>query len=94
MMIPTLPVTELRAAIADSDWPQASALLDQHQQTLDQALTGVDLATTDRAPWMDLLLAQRELLDEMKLAQDAAGDALAQLTQGHRGALGWLRELA
>lgn len=93
-MIPTLPVTEIRAAIADSNWPQAAALLDQHQQTLDQALSGVDLATTDCAPWMDLLLAQRELLEEMRVARDAVGDALAQLTQGHRGALGWLREMA
>lgn len=93
-MIPTLPMMEIRDAIASSDWPRASALLDQHQQALDQALDGVDLATTERAPWMDLLLAQRELLEEMRVARDAASAALAQLAQDHRGARGWLRELA
>ena len=93
-MIPTLPVTEIREAIASSDWPQASALLDQHGQALEQALTGLDLAKHDQEPWMALLLAQRELLEEMRVARDAAGDALAQLSQDHRGARGWLRELA
>lgn len=93
-MFPSLPVIEIRDAIARSDWPQASALLEHHHQSLDRALTGVDVATSERVPLMTLLLAQRELLEEMRLARDAIGDALAQLTQGQRGARGWLRELA
>lgn len=93
-MIPTLPVTEIREAIANSDWSQASVLLDQHQQTLHQALASVDLATTERTPWMDLLEAQHELLEEMRVAREAVSDALGQLAQDARGARGWLRELA
>lgn len=94
VMIPSLPSAQIRAAIEASDWPQASALLGEHQRALAEALATVDLATTPREPWLELLLAQRALMEELRVARDAVEAALTQLNQDHRGARAWLRELA
>ncbi len=93
-MPPNLPSAQIRAAIEASDWPQATALLAEHQRALAEALAQVDLAATPREPWLDLLLAQRALLEEMREARDQVEGSLARLNQDHRGARAWLRELA
>lgn len=93
-MIPSLPTSQVHAAIEASDWPQATALLAEHQRALGEALAAVDLSAMPHEPWRDLLLAQRALLDELRLARDAVGVELTRLNQNHRGAHAWLRELA
>lgn len=93
-MIPSLPAVEIRTAIEASDWPQATTLLAEHQRALAEALAAVDLATTPREPWLDLLLAQRALLGELRVARDLVGVSLTRLNQNHCGARAWLRELA
>lgn len=93
-MIPSLPTEQIHAAIEASDWPQATTLLAAHQRELTEALAAVDLATTPREPWLNLLLAQRALLDELRVARDNVESALTRLSRDHRGARAWLRELA
>lgn len=93
-MVPSLPAAQVRAAIDASDWPLATALLGEHQRALIQALAGVDLAAGPREPWLDLLLAQRALLEELRVARDRVEASLTRLNQDYRGARGWLRELA
>jgi len=93
-MVPDLPAAEIRAAIDTSDWPQATALLAEHQRALAEALAAKDLASMPREPWVDLLLAQRALLGELRIARDRVEGSLNRLNQDHRGARAWLRELA
>ena len=93
-MVPVLPTTQVRDAIAADDWTLASCLLGQHQQALAAALAKIDLATESLAPWRELLLAQRTLQDEIREARDRAAQALAKLGHDQRGARAWLRELA
>lgn len=93
-MIPSLPAAKIRTAIEDGDWPLATALLTEHQRAIAEALAEVDLATTSREPWLDLLLAQRALLGELRVARDKVEVSLARLSHDHRGARAWLRELA
>ncbi|HEY5612811.1 MAG TPA: hypothetical protein VIK70_04380 [Lysobacter sp.] len=93
-MVPGLPVAEIRAAIEASDWPLATGLLGEHQRALTKALAAMDLASMPREPWLDLLLAQRALLGELRIARDQVEGSLTRLNQDHRGARAWLRELA
>lgn len=92
--VPHLPAEEIREAIAQCDWPRATALLARHQHELVTALEGIDRATMSREPWLDLLLAQRALLAELRHARNEVTDALERLSADHRGARAWLRELA
>ncbi|MFD0738998.1 hypothetical protein ACFQZQ_06855 [Lysobacter koreensis] len=94
LMIPVLPVAQIRAAIEAHDWALATDLLGEHQRALAAALAATDLTSTPHEPWLDLLLAQRALLGELRVARDRVGTALARLSQEHRGARAWLRELA
>lgn len=93
-MIPNLPTAEIHAAIEACDWPHAATLLATHQREVTEALAAADLATTPREPWLNLLHAQRALLDELRLARDDVESAMARLGRDHRGARAWLRELA
>jgi hypothetical protein len=92
--MPVLPVDAIRQAMAANDWPQAAELLAMHQHELAGALSRIDWAKADRGPWMDLLLAQRQLIAEIETQRDRVGIALARLHDDHRGARAWLRELA
>ena len=92
--VPYLPADEIRNAIEAGDWPRAAELLAGHQRELAQALALLDPSTLVREPWRDLLLAQRALLAELHTARDAVAEVLARLTEDHRGARAWLRELA
>lgn len=92
--VPALPVAAIRLAIAGQDWAQATGLLAAHQQELAVAMGQVDWSTADRGPWLDLLLAQRELMVELEHQRAQVADALARLNEDHRGARAWLRELA
>ncbi len=95
--IPKLPAAQVRAAIEAHDWSLATALLGEHQRLLTQAppaAVAVALSPTPRERWLDLLVAQRALLLEVRIARDLLGASLARLNQDHRDARTWLRELA
>lgn len=94
MMVPRLPADEIRNAIEVGDWPRATELLAMHQHELADALASLDRSTATPGPWLDLLLAQRALLAEIHIARDKVAHALMRLTEDHRGARAWLRELA
>ncbi len=93
-MVPVLPTAGIRAAIGADDWAHASELLAEHQRLLVSALAKTDLARESIAPWRELLLEQRALQDEVRIARDQAAQALDKLGRDHRGAKAWLRELA
>lgn len=93
-MVPHLPAAEIRSAIEAGDWPRATALLAMHQGELAETLAATDLSTAAREPWFDLLIAQRALLGELRDARNRVTEALGRLTEDHRRARAWLRELA
>lgn len=93
-MVPHLPAAEIRHAIEAGDWPRATELLALHQHELAEALAATDLSSVACEPWFDLLLAQRALLAELRDARNRVAEALARLTEDHRRARAWLRELA
>lgn len=93
-MIPLLPADEVRAAISAEDWELASGLLQAHDGRVVAALSGVDFTTEPRAPWVDLLAAQRALAAELLAARDEVARALGKLGQDQRGARAWQRALA
>lgn len=93
-MIPVLPASEVRAAIAAEDWDRATALLHAHGQAVVEALSGVDFERTPHAPWLELLEAQRALTEEIQAARDEVGRALDKLSRDQRGARAWQQALA
>lgn len=96
MSVPTVPTAQLRAAIEAADWAAASQLLDHHHQETTRALAARAQGTTDVAPaeWVELLVAQRAMLEEIRKARDAAERALSGLGQQHRGARAYLQQSA
>jgi hypothetical protein len=93
-MVPVLPTAHVRAAIDADDWGLANRLLGEHQRALSDALAQANLSHESTAPWHDLLLAQRALQEELRVARDHAAQAADKLNRDQRGARGWLRELA
>jgi hypothetical protein len=92
--VPVLPVDEIRRAIAAHDWARATGLMAAHQQELAAAMRQIDWSSVNRGPWMDLLLAQRDLMAELEQERARVSEALNRLNDDHRGARAWLRELA
>ncbi len=96
MSVPQLPTAQLRAAIEMADWATASQLLDQHHHETTRALGARAEWASDDAPadWVELLVAQRAMLEEIRVARDATEQALAELGQQHRGARAYLQQSA
>lgn len=96
MSVPLLPAAQLRVAIETGDWATASQLLDRHHQETTRALTARAQGMSDDAPaeWVELLVAQRAMLEEIRSARDTAERALAGLGQQHRGARAYLQQSA
>ncbi|MGO4220272.1 hypothetical protein AB4Y64_00185 [Lysobacter sp. TAF61] len=93
-VVPTLPVVEVRAAIAAEDWSLADALLEQYHLDLVASLRKAGSPLPADGPWLDLLRQQDELIAELRSACDATELAIARLGADRRGARAWLRELA
>lgn len=94
MSVPALPVTELREAIQAGDWDAASDLIGQHHNELADALAARDRGISSGPPaeWVELLVAQRAMLEELRCARDTAADALARLGSNRRGARAYLQQ--
>ncbi|MFZ5655925.1 MAG: hypothetical protein ACOY37_02485 [Pseudomonadota bacterium] len=91
-MTPVLPADAIRAAIARDDWATAEALIQEHEQALHAAFAGESPAEAGcRESWLQLLAAQRDLIDELRTARDEAGRALDRLGRDRRGVAAYLR---
>lgn len=91
-MIPALPVVAIREAIARDDWATAEALLAEHEAALREACTHGSVAEARcRESWMQLLGAQRDLMEELRTARDEAGRALDRLGRDRRGMAAYLQ---
>ena len=88
-----LPTEALREAIAAGDWDRAHALLEHHEAGLRAALESGSAAESGGRPsWIDLLAAQRALIDELRGARDEAGRALDRLGRDRRGMAAYQRD--
>jgi hypothetical protein len=91
-MIPALPVDAIRAAIAQDDWATAEGLMLEHEAALRATCTHASVAEARcREAWMQLLGAQRDLMDELRTARDEAGHALDRLGRDRRGMAAYLQ---
>lgn len=91
-MIPALPVAAIREAIARDDWAAAEALLAGHEDELRAAFEDESQAEARcRESWLQLLAAQRDLIDELRTARDEAGRALDRLGRDRRGVAAYLQ---
>lgn len=93
-MIPALPVAGIRAAVAADDWSAAEALLAEHEAALRASCSDASLAETRcRDSWLELLAAQRQLVEELRGARDEAGRALDRLGRERRGVSAYLQSV-
>ena len=89
--LPSLPVEAIRAAMARGDYDGAHALLVEHESHLRSALDdGSFAAQGSRQAWLDLVEAQRLLIEERRGARDEAGRALDRLGRDRRGMSAYL----
>ncbi|HEY4581547.1 MAG TPA: hypothetical protein VIG88_01575, partial [Lysobacter sp.] len=72
-----LPTDAIRACIAADDFEGAYALLADHETALRAAFEDGSAAEKGcRESWLELLAAQRALIDELRAARDEAAAAL------------------
>lgn len=91
-MIPSLPAAAIREAVAAGDWDAADALLSAHETELRAACAEDSPAEARcRQSWVELLAAQRALIDELRGARDEAGAALERLGRERRGVAAYLK---
>lgn len=91
-MIPSLPTTAIREAVARGDWETADALLARHEAELRAAFAGDPAGASCRDTWLELLAAQRALMQELCAARDEAGRALDRLGRERRGVAAYLQD--
>lgn len=92
MSVPALPAQAIRDRIAADDFEGASALLGAHEAALRDAFElEPDAAKSCRDAWLDLLAAQRALVEELRTARDEAGRALDRLGRERRGVAAYLQ---
>lgn len=88
-----LPVDAIREAIRDGDWEAAHALIATHETQLREAFADGSAAEKNcREAWMDLLAAQRGLIDELRAARDDAARALERMGRDRRAVSAYLQD--
>lgn len=81
-----LPADAIRAAVAASDWDAADALMAAHEAELRAAIaTGAAVDSDRRGALLELLSAQRGLVEELRQARDEAGRELDRFARERRG---------
>lgn len=91
--VPGLPVAAIRACIAASDFDGANALLAEHETQLRAAFeNGSDAEKSCRQAWLDLLAAQRSLIEELRNARDEAARALDRMGRDRRAVNAYLQD--
>ena len=91
--VPALPVAEIRACIAAGDFDGATALLGAHESQLREAFeTGSEAEKSCRQAWLELLTAQRGLIEELRNARDDAARALDRMGRDRRAMSAYLQD--
>jgi hypothetical protein len=86
-----LPVEAIHDAIGRSDWAAAEALLADHETQLRAAFESApSTAARDRSAWLDLLAAQRALIQHLSAARDEAARAMERLGHDRRAVNAYL----
>lgn len=87
-----LPADAIRACIAAGDYDGAHALLQAHEDALRGRFEDGSAAEKGcRESWLELLAAQRLLIDELRAARDEAGRALERMGRDRRAVAAYLR---
>ncbi|GAB6196955.1 hypothetical protein [Lysobacter xanthus] len=86
-----LPSQAIRACIAAGDFEGATALLVEHEAQLRQVFEhGSEAEKACRESWLELLAAQRGLIEELRGARDEASRALERMGRDRRGMAAYL----
>ncbi|HEY4583713.1 MAG TPA: hypothetical protein VIG88_12785 [Lysobacter sp.] len=87
-----LPTDAIRACIAASDFEGAHALLADHETALRAAFEDGSAAEKGcRESWLELLAAQRALIDELRTTRDEAAAALDRAGHDRRAVNAYLQ---
>jgi hypothetical protein len=90
---PRLPVAAIRACIANGDFDGANALITEHETQLRGAFEDGSAAEKGcREAWVELLAAQRGLIEELRRARDDAASALDRMGRDRRAISAYLQE--
>jgi hypothetical protein len=88
-----LPVAAIRACIAANDYDGANALLAEHEAQLRAVFeTGTEAEKGCRQAWLELLTAQRGLIEELRNARDDAARALDRAGHERRAVNAYLQD--
>ena len=91
--VPALPVAAIRACIADGDFDGANALLSDHEAQLRETFDSGSAAERGcRESWLELLAAQRGLIEELRNARDEAAKALDRMGRDRRAVNAYLQD--
>jgi len=91
--VPGLPVAAIRSCIASGDFDGANALLADHETALRARFTDGSAAELGcRESWLELLAAQRGLIDELRNARDEAARTLDRMGRDRRAVSAYLQD--
>ncbi len=85
----SVPVEQIRAAIAAQDWDAADALLDAHDADV-RAYFSDPTRQPSLSECARVFAVQQALMAELAAARDATSDALRRLHQDRRGVSAYL----
>ena len=91
MSTPMLPTDAIRACIAANDFDGAHALLVEHENVLRASFADGSAAEKGcRESWLELLAAQRGLIEELRTARDDAQRTLERMGRDGRAIKAYL----
>lgn len=89
-MIPVLPTEAIRRALDAGEWDMATELLADHEHEVRSTLAAAAPDAANKATWLALLSAQRELLARLTSARSETARSLQRLGRDRRGAKAYL----
>ncbi|MGH8084402.1 MAG: hypothetical protein ACREPV_03910 [Lysobacter sp.] len=89
-MIPVLPVEAIHRALDAGEWDMAAELLADHEHEVRTTLADTAPHPDNKASWLALLAAQRELLAQLTSARSETAQSLQRLGRDRRGAQAYL----
>lgn len=94
IVIPILPVDEIRSAADAGDWTRAAALIAGHDHAVRAAWIDPPKDDMPTDAWRRLLAQQEALLLELRQRRDAAADAMARKQRERRAVHHYLTQAA
>ncbi|MGY4516899.1 hypothetical protein [Lysobacter sp. HA18] len=87
-----LPTDAIRTCIANNDFDGAHALIVEHENSLRATFeTGTAAEKSCRESWLELLAAQRAMIEELRDARDDAARSLERLGRDGRAVKAYLQ---